>query len=153
MLNALVALVDQLDDSTSVFNTNPAVKRCEYTFFLLRQRNRIEQYRLLLRIGVRILYFSLVYPGGILIFLFQENILIYIPRYVAAQFGSNFGLQQVLLGDFFKHAFDGDGDDGGSCIDGRLTSTWNWCSRVVKKPYYHAFILAGFQGFDGNWKE
>jgi hypothetical protein len=30
MLNALVALVDQLDDSTSVFNSNPAVKRYEY---------------------------------------------------------------------------------------------------------------------------
>jgi len=74
-------------------------------------------------------------------------------RYVAAQFGSTFGLQQVLLGDFFKHAFDGDGDDGGSCIDGRLTSTWNWCSRVAQKPYYHAFNLAGFQGFDGDWKD
>jgi len=27
MLNELVALVDQLDDSSSVFNANPAVKR------------------------------------------------------------------------------------------------------------------------------
>ena len=77
----------------------------------------------------------------------------YVWRYVAAKFGSNFGLQQVLLGDFFKHAFDGDGDDGGSCIDGRLTSTWNWCSRVGHKPYYHAFNLAGFQGLDGDWKD
>jgi hypothetical protein len=23
--------------------------------------------------------------------------------------------------------------DAGSCIDGRLTSAWNWCSKVEKK--------------------
>lgn len=68
-----------------------------------------------------------------------------VSGWVTKQFGSPRSLKLTVLCDFFKHAFDGDGDDGGSCIDGRLTSTWNWCSRVVKKPYYHAFMFAGFQ--------
>ena len=74
-------------------------------------------------------------------------------RYVTRVFGSRQRLKLEILCDYFRHGFDGDGDDGGSCIDGRLTSTWNWCSRVVKKPYYHALNLAGFQGFDGDFKD
>jgi len=72
--------------------------------------------------------------------------------YVKSQFHSPKHLQRLVLQDYFKHGFDGSGDDGGSCIDGRLTSSWNWTSRIVKKPYYHVFMLSGFQGFDGEFK-
>jgi hypothetical protein len=52
---------------------------------------------------------------------------------------------------FFEMIYTG--DDGGSCIDGRLTSAWNWCSKLHTKPYNHVFMFTGFQGFDGDWKE
>jgi hypothetical protein len=75
-----------------------------------------------------------------------------IASYVEHQFGDERKLKMSVLSDYFKHGFDGSGDDGGSCIDGRLTSSWNWTSRIVKKNYYHAFMLSGFQGFDGDFK-
>jgi hypothetical protein len=75
-----------------------------------------------------------------------------VESYVKDQFGSLHNLKMTVLADYFKHGFDGSGDDGGSCIDGRLTSSWNWTSRVAKKSYYHTFMLSGFQGFDGDFR-
>jgi len=69
-------------------------------------------------------------------------------------FGGSQRLQKLILADFFRHAFDGSGADNffdaGSCIDGRLTSAWNWCSSIEGKPYFPIFLLTGFSGFDGK---
>jgi hypothetical protein len=74
-----------------------------------------------------------------------------LKRWIDKQFDGVDNLRMEILSDFFKHAFDGSGDDGGSCIDGRLTSSWNWCSLLGKKSYYPIFLLTGFVGFDGNF--
>jgi len=74
-----------------------------------------------------------------------------LKQWVDKTFDGLENLRMDILTDFFKHAFDGSGDDGGSCIDGRLTSSWNWCSLLAKKPYYPVFLLTGFVGFDGNF--
>eukprot|EP01061_Rhynchopus_euleeides_P039162 TRINITY_DN67204_c0_g1_i1.p1 TRINITY_DN67204_c0_g1~~TRINITY_DN67204_c0_g1_i1.p1 ORF type:complete len:475 (+),score=175.94 TRINITY_DN67204_c0_g1_i1:53-1477(+) len=72
-------------------------------------------------------------------------------EYLESKFGSIERCKAEILQDFFKYGFDGSGSDGGSCIDGRLTSAWNWCSKLDKKPFHHVFLLCGFQGFDGQW--
>ncbi|GMI41325.1 hypothetical protein TeGR_g7933, partial [Tetraparma gracilis] len=74
-----------------------------------------------------------------------------LAAYVEAQFEDTRNLKMKVLADYFKHGFDGSGDDGGSCIDGRLTSSWNWTSRIEKKSYHHAFLMSGFVGFDGSF--
>jgi hypothetical protein len=55
-----------------------------------------------------------------------------VAEYVKGAFGSATAARQAILTDFFRHAFDGSGADNfydaGSCIDGRLTSAWNWCA-------------------------
>ncbi|KAL4447499.1 hypothetical protein ABPG75_004718 [Micractinium tetrahymenae] len=79
-----------------------------------------------------------------------------VAAYVQATFGGVEPCRKVILLDFFRHGFDGSGADNffdaGSCIDGRLTSAWNWCSKIEKKSYHNIFKLAGFVGFDGDFK-
>jgi hypothetical protein len=75
-------------------------------------------------------------------------------RYMQAYGGIEKAKLDILY-DFFKHAFDGSGGENffeaGSCIDGRLTSAWNWCSQLSSKPYYSLFRLTGFLSFDGEF--
>ncbi|KAK1444535.1 hypothetical protein BgAZ_104410 [Babesia gibsoni] len=77
--------------------------------------------------------------------------------YIDTQFGGPHHLKMLILTDFFRHAFDGSGadnfNDAGSCIDGRLTSTWSWCSKIEKKKYFPVFLLTSFAGFDGRFGE
>ena len=75
--------------------------------------------------------------------------------YIDNNFGGVESAKKTILSDFFCYAFDGSGADNffdaGSCIDGRLTSAWNWCSKLEKKSYFPLFLLTGFMGFDGQF--
>ncbi|KAK3233434.1 hypothetical protein CYMTET_56271 [Cymbomonas tetramitiformis] len=79
----------------------------------------------------------------------------HLAQYIEDAFGGAAHLQKMILVDFFRHGFDGSGADNffdaGSCIDGRLTSAWNWCSNLEKKSFYTIFKLCGFDSFDGDW--
>jgi hypothetical protein len=79
-----------------------------------------------------------------------------IHDYVIKTFGSVEKLKKEILCDFFTYAFDGGGAqnfyDAGSCIDGRLTSAWNWCSKIAQKRFHPIFLLTGFLGFDGEFQ-
>lgn len=76
-------------------------------------------------------------------------------RWVDATFGSCEKAKLVILRDFYRFGFDGSGADNffdaGSCIDGRLTSAWNWCAKLEKKNFFGVFKLSGFTGFDGQF--
>jgi hypothetical protein len=70
-----------------------------------------------------------------------------LKSYIEEEYGSTDDLITEILGDFFRHGFDGSGADNffdaGSCIDGRLTSAWNWCSSLEKKKFFPVFLLTG----------
>ncbi|PVF99965.1 hypothetical protein CPB86DRAFT_730240 [Serendipita vermifera] len=78
-----------------------------------------------------------------------------LKKFVEMEFGSEEDLMVEILGDFFRHGFNGSGADNffdaGSCIDGRLTSAWEWCNNLEKKRYFPVFLLTGFWSFDGEW--
>lgn len=74
-----------------------------------------------------------------------------IKDYIDSEFRGVEVVRMAIMQDFFRHGFDGSGDNGGSCVDGRLTSCWNWCSQIEKKAYFPCFLLTGFTGFDGGF--
>ncbi|GMH95950.1 hypothetical protein TL16_g13258 [Triparma laevis f. inornata] len=79
-----------------------------------------------------------------------------LEAFIDKSFGGLETLKRDILYDFFKSAFDGSGAtnfyDAGSCIDGRLTSAWNWCQSLPEKEFYCIFKLTGFTGFDGDFR-
>jgi hypothetical protein len=79
-----------------------------------------------------------------------------LARWIDATWGGVQPLRIAILQDFFRSAFDGSGADNffdaGSCIDGRLTSAWHWCSQLPQKPFFAIFKLAGFTSFDGHYQ-
>ncbi|KAI8065673.1 hypothetical protein BC940DRAFT_326861 [Gongronella butleri] len=76
-----------------------------------------------------------------------------LKAYIDRRFQGIDQCRKTILADFFRGAFDGSGADNfydaGSCIDGRLTSAWNWCSQIENKLYFPVFLFTNFVGFDG----
>ena len=74
-----------------------------------------------------------------------------LKTFIEQGFGGTAAAQRSILTDFFRAAFDGSGADNffeaGSCIDGRLTSCWHWCSKLEQKEYFPLFKLARFPSF------
>ncbi|KAG0019600.1 hypothetical protein BGZ80_005563 [Entomortierella chlamydospora] len=72
-----------------------------------------------------------------------------IHAYIRDTFGGVTHLRKTIVCDFFRMAFDGSGADNffsaGSCIDGRLTSAWNWCSQIEKKSFFPIFLLTAIE--------
>ncbi|KAI7903738.1 uncharacterized protein BX663DRAFT_471771 [Cokeromyces recurvatus] len=79
---------------------------------------------------------------------------VHAAEYIQNEYGSIEQCRKDILYDLFRHGFDGSGGDNyfdaGSCIDGRLTSAWNWCSTIEKKKFFPIFLMTGFIGFDGT---
>ncbi|EDQ88877.1 uncharacterized protein MONBRDRAFT_32701 [Monosiga brevicollis MX1] len=80
-----------------------------------------------------------------------------VQTWIESTYGNVETLQKTICHDFFSKGFDGSGADNfydaGSCIDGRLTSAWNWCQQLPQKRFYAAFSLAGFTSFDGEFQD
>jgi hypothetical protein len=74
-----------------------------------------------------------------------------LAAYAARKFGGLDGARTAILRSFFRSAFDGSGADSwfdaGSCIDGRLTSAWNWCEKWQAQPYANLLRASGLAGF------
>ena len=84
----------------------------------------------------------------------------FVYKYIEDAFGGVDALEKEILGHFFRSGFDGSGADSffdagyafvnfwhsankwSSCIDGRLTSAWNYANNIAKTPYYNVFKLA-----------
>lgn len=72
-------------------------------------------------------------------------------------FGGLDAAEKDLFHNFFRYAFDGSGADNffdaGSCIDGRLTSAWHWCSNLpaAQPKLFVLFQLTGYTTFDGDF--
>ncbi|KAI9259891.1 hypothetical protein BY458DRAFT_516961 [Sporodiniella umbellata] len=77
-----------------------------------------------------------------------------LSQYIEKEFEGVGQCRKTILYDFFRYGFNGSGADNyfdaGSCIDGRLTSAWNWCSNIEKKKFFPIFLMTGFVGFDGT---
>ncbi|POM79677.1 RxLR effector candidate protein [Phytophthora palmivora] len=78
-----------------------------------------------------------------------------IQGYVSSTFGGARKLKRTILADFFRSPKAGC-DDIVTLVSSkrgvlRITSAWNWCSNLHKKPFFPIFKITGFVGFDGKF--